>query len=76
PCPMCSGAILLYNISRVVIGENKSLMGAEDLLRENGVKVDVLNILECRDLLLNYIKNNQLQWDSELEKVGNSTNIF
>ena len=51
-------------------------MGAEDLLRENGVKVDVLNILECRDLLLNYIKNNQLQWDSELEKVGNSTNIF
>lgn len=76
PCPMCSGAILLYNISRVVIGENKSLMGAEDLLRKNGVKVDVLNILECQNLLLNYIKNNQLQWDNELEKVSNSTNIF
>ena len=50
PCPMCSGAVILYNIPRVVIGENKTLMGAENLLECNGVEVVVLNDLRCRDL--------------------------
>src|SRR3954467_8638156 len=47
PCPMCSGAILLYKIPRVVIGENQSFMGAEDYLRVNGVKVEVVQDQEC-----------------------------
>ncbi|MBX7075869.1 MAG: nucleoside deaminase [Methanobacteriaceae archaeon] len=73
PCPMCSGAVLLYNIPRVVIGENKTLMGAEQLLKDNNVEVVVLDIPECRELFLSYVKNNPESWEKELEKVGNST---
>src|ERR1043165_866280 len=47
PCPMCTGAILLYGIPRVVIGENKTFMGAEDSLRAAGVKVEVRQSDEC-----------------------------
>ena len=47
PCPMCSGAVILYNIPRVVIGENTTLMGAEDFLTDNGVEVVVLNNQKC-----------------------------
>ena len=70
---MCSGAVLLYNIPRVVIGENKTLMGAEQLLKDNNVEVVVLDIPECRELFLSYVKNNPESWEKELEKVGNST---
>ena len=73
PCPMCSGAIILYNIPHVVIGENHTLMGAENLLLCNGVKVTVLNDLRCRELFLKFKHNNSDIWDRELEKVGNST---
>lgn len=75
PCPMCSGAVILYNIPRVVIGENTTLMGAESLLKCNGVEVVVLNDLECRDLFLKFVCNNSEIWDSELEKVGNTTEV-
>src|SRR5271166_2070990 len=47
PCPMCSGAILLYKIPRVVVGENRTFMGAEDTLRGQGVSVEVLQDQEC-----------------------------
>jgi cytosine deaminase len=73
PCPMCSGAIILYNISKVVIGENKTLLGAENLLETNGVEVIGLNNPECTELLEEYIKQNPEKWDEELEKVDNST---
>ncbi|PCI11943.1 MAG: tRNA-specific adenosine deaminase [Flavobacteriaceae bacterium] len=43
PCPMCTGAILLYGIKKVVIGENKTFQGSEDLLKQNGVEVTVLD---------------------------------
>ena len=63
PCPMCSGAVILYNIPRVVIGENTTLMGAESFLECNGVEVKVLNdaesFLECNGVevkVLNDIK--------------------
>ena len=75
PCPMCSGAIILYNIPRVVIGENTTLMGAENLLRCNDVEVVVLNDMECRDLFLRFASNNPEIWDGELEKVGNTTEV-
>src|SRR5499425_3707820 len=42
PCPMCSGAIVLYKIPRVVVGENQTFLGAEDYLRANGIKVEIL----------------------------------
>ena len=75
PCPMCSGAVILYNIPRVVIGENTTLMGAESLLECNGVEVIVLNNIKCRDLFLKFACNNPGVWEEELEKVGNSTEV-
>ena len=75
PCPMCSGAIILYNIPRVVIGENTTLMGAEKFLECNGVEVVVLNDLRCRDLFLKFTCNNYEMWDEELAKVGNTTEV-
>ena len=61
PCPMCSGAILLYNIPKVVIGENTTLMGAECLLEKNGVELVVLNNLECKKLFEKYVEENGLK---------------
>lgn len=58
PCPMCSGAVILYNIPRVVIGENTTLMGAENLLESNDVEVVVLNDLRCRELFLKFSSEN------------------
>ena len=75
PCPMCSGAVILYNIPRVVIGENTTLMGAENLLACNGVEVVVLNDMKCRDLFLDFIRDNPQTWRDELEKVGNTTEV-
>src|SRR5436853_7280422 len=51
PCPMCSGAILLYAIPHVIVGENKTFLGAEDHLRSNGVRVDVVQNEECIRLM-------------------------
>ena len=75
PCPMCAGAVILYNILRVVIGENITLMGAENFLKCNGVDVVVLNDLKCRDLFLKFSCNNSEIWDEELAKVGNTTEV-
>ena len=75
PCPMCSGAVILYNIPRVVIGENTTLMGAENLLECNDVEVVVLDDLRCRDLFLRFTCNNSEIWDEELAKVGNTTEV-
>ena len=75
PCPMCSGAVILYNIPRVVIGENKTLMGAENMLGCNGVEVVVLNDIRCRDMFLKFAANNSEIWDEELKKVGNTTEV-
>ena len=75
PCPMCSGAVILYNIPKVVIGENTTLMGAENLLECNDVEVVVLNDLKCRDLFLKFSCNNSEIWDEELKKVGNTTEV-
>lgn len=73
PCPMCSGAIILYNIPRVVIGENTNLQGAETFLEQNCVEIINLNMNESNQLLDEYIKMNPDKWKLELEKVSGST---
>ncbi|MBU0650378.1 nucleoside deaminase, partial [bacterium] len=55
PCAMCSGAILLYGIKHVIIGENKTFMGEEDLLRSRGVKLEVLQDSVCMELMKKFI---------------------
>lgn len=75
PCPMCSGTVILYNIPRVVIGENTTLMGAEKLLKTNDVEVIVLDDVRCRDLFLKFTGDNSEVWDEELKKVGNTTEV-
>jgi cytosine deaminase len=58
PCAMCSGAIVLYKIPRVVAGENRTFVGAEDYLRGNGIQVDVVQDPDCIDLMGRFIGNN------------------
>ena len=66
PCPMCSGAILLYGIPKVVIGENKTFLGSEKLLRENGIEVVVLKNQQCIDLMQGFIKKNSNLWNEDI----------
>jgi len=68
PCSMCSGAILLYGIPHVVIGENKTFRGEEELLRSRGVKIEVLQDETCISLMNDFIKNNPKLWN---EDIGN-----
>ncbi|MDD4956781.1 MAG: nucleoside deaminase, partial [Candidatus Omnitrophica bacterium] len=66
PCSMCAGAILLYGIPRVVIGENRSFMGEEDLLRSRGVKVTVLQDGTCVSMMKEFIKNYPELWNEDI----------
>ena len=66
PCAMCTGAILLYGIPRVVIGENRTFMGEEDLLRSRGVGVEVLDDPECERLLADFIRAHPALWDEDI----------
>jgi len=66
PCPMCTGAILLYGIPKVVIGENRTFMGAEDLLRKNGVEVVVLQDRRCIAIMEAFIAANPTVWDEDI----------
>ena len=75
PCPMCSGAVILYNIPRVVIGENTTLMGAESLLEDNDVEVVVMDDERCRNLFLEFTCDECGIWEEELKKVGNTTEV-
>lgn len=66
PCIMCSGAVLLYKIKKVVIGENKTFLGAEDLLMNNGVAVEVLNDERCVKMMEEFIGNNPKLWNEDI----------
>ena len=68
PCPMCSGAILLYSIPRVVIGENKTYLGEEELLRSRGVEVEVLQDEACIALMKEFISANPEIWNEDIGK--------
>lgn len=66
PCPMCTGAILLYGIPKVVIGENETFLGSEALLKENGVEVIVIDNQECKDLMNSFIRDNPRLWSEDI----------
>ncbi|MBI2215319.1 MAG: nucleoside deaminase [Acidobacteria bacterium] len=66
PCAMCSGAILLYGIPRVVVGENTTFMGEEELLRARGLTVDVLHDDECIRLMTEFIAGNPTLWNEDI----------
>lgn len=66
PCDMCTGAILLYGIPRVVIGENATFVGAEDHLRSRGVEVVVLDDPECIALMSDFIAANPDLWNEDI----------
>ncbi len=66
PCIMCSGAILLYGIPRVVIGENRTFMGEENLLRTRGVRVEVLQNEECIAMMERFILEHPALWNEDI----------
>ena len=69
PCHMCSGAILLYGIGRVVLGENRTFMGAEDLLRSHGVEVVDAGSDECVDMMAEFIAAEPKLWNEDIGEV-------
>jgi len=68
PCAMCSGAILLYGIPHVVVGENRTFMGEEELLRGRGVRVDVLQDERCIRMMTNFIAAHPDLWYEDIGK--------
>jgi cytosine deaminase len=66
PCDMCTGAILLYGIPRVVVGENKTFYGGEDYLRSRGVEVVVLDSQECVSMMEQFIAQNPELWNEDI----------
>ena len=66
PCAMCSGAALLYGIPKVVIGENRTFMGEESLLRSRGVQVEVLQEAACVDLMQAFIAGKPALWNEDI----------
>ena len=66
PCSMCSGAILLYGIPRVVIGENQTFLGEEELLRSRGVAIEVLQDQRCIELMSEFIRSHPTLWNEDI----------
>ena len=66
PCPMCTGAILLYGIPKVVIGENVTFLGAEDSLRAAGVGMEVLQDAGCIQMMRDFIEKNPELWNEDI----------
>ena len=66
PCDMCSGAILLYGIAKVVVGENRTFQGPEEYLRSRGVQVDILNDEECEHMMRDFIAADPVLWNEDI----------
>jgi creatinine deaminase len=66
PCAMCSGAILLYGIPRVIVGENQTFVGEEDLLRSRGVSVEVVQDAECIRMMTEFIRAHPALWNEDI----------
>jgi cytosine deaminase len=66
PCAMCSGAILLYRIPRVIVGENITFMGEEELLRGRGVVVEVLQDSRCIEIMQQFILKHPMLWNEDI----------
>ena len=66
PCDMCSGMALLYRIPKIVIGENRTFQGPEDLLRSRGVKLSILGDADCLALMQEFIENQPALWNEDI----------
>lgn len=66
PCSMCSGAVLLYGIPNIVIGENQNFLGTEELLRSRGVELTVLQDQECIQMMSSFIEQNPNLWKEDI----------
>jgi cytosine deaminase len=66
PCPMCSGAIILYGIPKVIIGENQTFMGEEELLKSRGIKVEVLQEPSCIEMMARFIREKPELWNEDI----------
>ena len=66
PCSMCSGTMLLYGIPKVVIGENRTFLGEEELLRARGVEVEVVNDERCVELMRRFIQEKPELWNEDI----------
>jgi cytosine deaminase len=66
PCAMCTGAILLYGIRHVIVGENRTFMGEEELLRSRGVRVDVVQDPRCVRLMEEFISQHPELWNEDI----------
>ena len=66
PCDMCSGAVLLYKIPKVVIGENRTFHGPEDYLRSRGVDLEIVDDGECAELMTDFIRDNPDLWNEDI----------
>jgi cytosine/creatinine deaminase len=66
PCAMCSGTMLLYGIRKVVVGENRTFMGEEELLRSRGVEITVLNDATCQELMRQFIAARPDVWNEDI----------
>jgi cytosine deaminase len=66
PCPMCAGAIRLYGIPKVVIGENTTFLGDEKVLNEHGVETEVVHNHECINLMNNFIESKPELWNEDI----------
>src|SRR6202046_3232181 len=69
PCPMCSGAIVLYKIPCVIVGENRTFLGAEEYMRSNGIQVDVMQDEECIQLMADFIRAHPQLWNEDIGEV-------
>ncbi|MGI8819753.1 MAG: nucleoside deaminase [Chthoniobacterales bacterium] len=66
PCPMCSGAIVLYKIPRVVVGENVTFQGGEEFMRSSGIHLEVLQNKECIELMREFIREHPALWNEDI----------
>jgi len=66
PCAMCSGAVLLYGIPKVILGENQTFAGEEELLRSRGVAVELLQDARCIDLMRRFIRDHPELWNEDI----------
>lgn len=66
PCSMCSGAILLYGIPKVIVGENQTFLGEEEWLRSRGVEVEVVGSEECVEMMKKFIKEKPELWNEDI----------
>ena len=66
PCAMCTGAILLYRIPRVIVGENVTFLGEEDLLRSRGVELTVLQDARCVEMMQRFIREHPALWNEDI----------